>query len=145
MAILAAIGIVACKKNENGIDLFTKMSENRAPVIIANTTFTNPTLLAAGTTTVSNGAKIAVEFNYVQTDPIKEIQFLQKIGTADSTLLSTIPYKPSFSRIKNCDTLLYDYFVPAGQPVGTSVAVRARVINQNGLFKDRVFTFKTKL
>lgn len=140
---LLLLGILgACERIDDPI--YAKTDDKRFPIIVANTTFTTPTLAAAGTTTVAKGATIKIEFNFLQTDPLKEIQFLQKIGTADSTVISTTPYLPAFSKSKQCDTLIYNYVVPATIASATTVTIRARAVTTAGLFKDRSIAYKVQ-
>lgn len=131
--------LVACDRTEDPI--YKKISDDRFPVIVSNTNFVTPSVPTAG---YDKGTALKVEFQYKATDPIKEIQFFEKVATADSVLISTIPYTPSFSTAKNADTLIYDYVIPANLASGTNIVFRGRVININGLSKDRTFSYKIK-
>lgn len=131
--------LAACDRTEDPI--YNKVSDDRFPVIVSNTNFVTPSVPVAG---YDKGAALKIEFQYKATDPIKEIQFYEKIAMADSVLILTIPYAPSFSTAKNADTLIYNYVVPAAIASGTSVVFRGRVVNVNGLTKDRTFSYKIK-
>lgn len=131
--------LYACDRSKDPI--YQKINDNRYPVIFSNTTFVTPSIPTTG---LAKGSVIKVELNFLPTDPVKEIQFYQKVDLADSTIISTVPYASAFSKIKNCDTLIYNYTVPSAPAIGAAIVVRARVLNQNGLFKDRTFSYKIK-
>ena len=141
MLYLAAIfGILsACDRTEDPI--YQKVTDDHYPAVVSNTNFVTPSVPTAG---YAKGTALKIEFNFISVDPIKEIQFYEKVATADSVLISTKPYVAAFSKLKNCDTLVYDYVVPSAPESGTSVVFRGRVVNQNGLTKDRTFTYKIK-
>ncbi|EDM33969.1 hypothetical protein PBAL39_24515 [Pedobacter sp. BAL39] len=130
----------ACDRTEDPI--YEKISDDHFPTIISNTNFVSPSVPAAG---FAKGTALKIELNFISVDPVKEIQFLEKTGTADSVVIQTVPYAPAFSRAKNCDTLVYNYTVPSAPEGGTQMGVRARVVNVNGLTKDRTFTYKIKV
>jgi hypothetical protein len=144
LSFISIITIMMISCDKENPTTFDVKSNDRFPIIVTNANFTTPGVSGAGTTQVSKGATIKVELNYQQTDPIKEIQFLQKIDLADSTVIFQKDYVPSFSKTKNADTLVYDYIVPSTPPVGATIVVRGRVLNQNGYFRDRFFSFKVR-
>ncbi|WP_199120840.1 hypothetical protein [Pedobacter sp. ASV28] len=129
--------INACDRTEDPI--YKKISDNRFPTIVANSNFVTPTIPTAG---IAKGTALAIELDFISIDPIKEIQFYEKIGTADSVLIDKKPYQAAFSKIKNCDTLLYAYKAPTTPATGTTIVFRARVVNQSGLTKDRILSYK---
>ncbi|HKG06640.1 MAG TPA: hypothetical protein VKB19_09295, partial [Pedobacter sp.] len=131
--------LIACDRTEDRI--YTKVTDNRYPVIVSNANFVTPAIPAAG---VVAGAALKIEFNFKPTDPIRELQFFEKVAAADSVLIASVPYAPAFSSTKNCDTLIYNYTVPSGLTPGTPIVFRGRVVNQNGLTKDRTFTYVIK-
>ncbi|TDQ09751.1 hypothetical protein [Pedobacter metabolipauper] len=139
LVLLFASVLCACDRTEDPI--YEKLSDNRFPVIFANTNFVTPSVPTGG---FVKGTALKIEFNFVKTDPIKEIQFYEKLGTADSVLISKSDYAPAFSASKGCDTLIYNYIVPSAPASGTSVVFRGRVVNVNGLTKDRTFTYLIK-
>jgi len=139
LTIVAMAAIISCDRTEDPI--YQKITDNRYPTVVSNTNFVTPAMPTAG---YDKGAALSVEFNFISVDPIKEIQFYQKVATADSVLINTIPYSPAFSKLKNCDTLVYKYAVPATLASGTAVVLRGRVVNVNGLTKDRTFSYKVK-
>ena len=129
----------SCDRTEDPI--YQTTSEDRYPTVVSNANFVTPSMPTAG---YDKGIALSVEFNFISRDPIKEIQFYEKIATADSVLISTIPYSPAFSKSKGCDTLVYKYTVSAAITSGTPVILRGRVVNLNGLTKDRTFSYKVK-
>jgi len=137
--IVATAAIISCDRTEDPI--YQKITDNRYPTVVSNTNFVTPSMPTAG---YDKGAALSVELNFISVDPIKEIQFYEKIATADSVLINTIPYSSAFSKLKNCDTLVYKYAVPATLASGTAVVLRGRVVNVNGLTKDRTFSYKVK-
>ena len=139
LIIFVALSVASCDRSEDPI--YQKVTDNRYPTVVSNPNFVTPTMPVAG---YDKGAALSVEFNFISVDPIKEVQFYQKIATADSVLINTTPYTPAFSRVKNCDTLVYKYTVPTSAASGTAIVLRGRVVNENGLTKDRVFSYKVK-
>ncbi|MBT2556776.1 hypothetical protein J7E24_03195 [Hymenobacter sp. ISL-91] len=91
----------------------------------------------------ATGEVVPFELRFApQTDPIKEILIYQKIEPGrDSTLVTTIPYKSSFSRIRQADTLVVNYVVPAGANKA-NVKVDALLVSTNGQIKGRNFSFR---
>lgn len=138
LGVLGLLG--ACDRTEDPI--YAKVSDSRYPVIFSNTNFVTPSVPASGV--FDKGTALKIEFDFLPTDPIKELQFFEKIAAADSVLVASIPYARAFSKTKNCDTLIYNYTVPNAPVSGTSVVFRGRVVNQNGLTKDRTFSYKIK-
>ncbi|OWP63184.1 hypothetical protein CDA63_10020 [Hymenobacter amundsenii] len=105
-----------------------------------------PTFTANALGTASKyatGEIVQFELRFAQqTDPIREIRILQKIEPArDSVLVQTIAYKPAFSRIRQSDTLVVNYTVPAGANKA-NVRVDAVVVSTNGQTKTRNFSFR---
>ncbi len=94
-----------------------------------------PTLLGnvLGTTKYAPGETVSFELQFAQqASPIEQIVILQKIAPArDSTVVQTVAYAPAFSRIKNADTLVVKYVVPAGSNKAL-VRVDTRVDSDNG-------------
>jgi hypothetical protein len=139
LVILASASFVSCDRTKDPI--YQKITDNKYPTVVSNANFVTPSVPTAG---YVKGTVLSVEFNFISVDPIKEIQFYEKIATADSVLIKTVPYAPAFSRIKNCDTLVYSYTVPSAPASNTSIVFRGRVVNVNGLTKDRTFTYKIR-
>jgi hypothetical protein len=136
----AILGVLsACDRTEEPI--YEKLSDEHYPVIVQNTNFFTPAVPSAG---YVKGTAIKIEFDYFVREPINEIQFWEKIGTADSVALFKGAAVPAFSQIKNCDTLIYNYTVPSAPASGTTIAIRGRVVNKNGLAKDRVLTYRIR-
>lgn len=104
-------------------------------------TFLNNGLGTAAKYATGEVAQFELQFAQ-QTSPIKEIRILQKVEPArDSTLALTIPYRAAFSRLKNADTLVVNYPVPAGANKA-NVRVDAVVVSENGQTKTRSFNFR---
>ena len=130
--LLAVVLFGSCDKE---LDTYYAESGPQFPTFTAN---------ALGTATkYASGEIVQFELRFAeQTDPISEIRILQKVEPArDSTLVQTIPYRPAFSRIRQSDTLLVNYTVPAGQNKA-NVRVDAVVVSTNGQTKTRTFSFR---
>jgi hypothetical protein len=139
LVIFATMIFISCDRTEDPI--YQKITDNKYPTVVSNANFVTPSVPTTG---YVKGTVLSVEFNFISADPIKEIQFYEKIATADSVLISTIPYAPAFSKTKNCDTLVYNYTVPSAPASNTSIVFRGRVVNVNGLTKDRTFVYKIR-
>jgi len=137
--VLVTAIFMSCDRSEDPI--YQKITDNKYPTVVSNANFVTPAVPTLG---YIKGTVLSVEFNFISADPIKEIQFYEKIATADSVLINTTPYVPAFSRVKNCDTLVYNYTVPSIPASGTAIVFRGRVVNVNGLVKDRTFTYKIR-
>lgn len=132
MPLLAVVLLGSCDKD---LDTYYSETGPQYPTFTAN---------ALGTATkYAPGEIVQFELRFAQqTDPIQEIRILQKIEpNRDSTLVQTIPYRPAFSRIRQSDTLLVNYTVPAGQNKA-NVRVDAVVVSSNGQTKLRTFSFR---
>lgn len=132
LPLLALALLGSCKKE---IDTYYTEVGPQLPTFTAN---------ALGTATkYAPGEVVQFELRFAeQTDPIREIRILQKIEpNRDSTLVQTIPYRAAFSRIRQSDTLLVNYTVPAGQNKA-NVRVDAVVVSDNGQTKTRNFSFR---
>ncbi|MEN7548120.1 hypothetical protein AAG747_09370 [Rapidithrix thailandica] len=93
-----------------------------------------------------SGEKVTVELEFFSDDPIKEIKLYEIITTeddTDTTLLSTNPYQPAFSKVKSQDTLVLYYEVPVIDQ-NTEITLDAEVINENTLTDNSARTFKVK-
>lgn len=120
---------------ESELDTFYNEVDGQFPTFIEN---------ALGTATkYATGEVVSFELRFApQTAPIKEIRILQKIEpNRDSTLVQTIPYRAAFSRLRNADTLVVNYTVPAGQNKA-NVRVDAVVVSENTQVKTRSFSFR---
>ncbi|MCU0390892.1 MAG: hypothetical protein MUE81_07225 [Thermoflexibacter sp.] len=100
-------------------------SNPRIPRSINATTSARPEILPAGYT-------LQTELQYYCIDPIKEVMVYQTVGTAARTTLRTVPYQPSFSRVKGLDTLMIEYTVPQ-LASGTNIILDLDVVSTNGL------------
>lgn len=85
----------------------------------------------------NNGSTASVQLEYWCNEGIKEIKVYQRVGsaTATRTLLATLPYTPAFSQLKQQDTLLYSYVVPAGNPANTQIFIDAEAISKQDVGK----------
>ncbi|AYA35733.1 hypothetical protein D3Y59_00885 [Hymenobacter oligotrophus] len=120
---------------ESELDTFYNEVDGQFPTFVDN---------ALGTSTkYATGEVVSFELRFAQqTAPIKEIRILQKIEpNRDSTLVQTIPYRAAFSRLRNADTLVVNYTVPAGQNKA-NVRVDAVVVSENTQVKTRSFNFR---
>jgi hypothetical protein len=99
------------------------------------------------------GTKARVLLEFHCKDPLKEIRLHQSIGTLISnprTLVSTTPYQAAFSQIRQMDTLVVTYTVPAGNAAGTTIFLHGEAVSNKDVAKGtwQVTTasrsFKTK-
>ncbi|MEO0043645.1 MAG: hypothetical protein RL329_3093 [Bacteroidota bacterium] len=104
-------------------------------------------------TAFTPGTKARVLLEFHCKDPLKEIRLYQSIGTSVAnarTLVSTTPYQAAFSQIRQMDTLVLSYTVPAGNAVGTTLFVHGEAVSNKDVAKGswQVTTtsrsFKTK-
>lgn len=132
LPLLAVLLLGSCEKE---LDTYYTETGPQLPTFSTN---------ALGTATkYAAGEVVQFELRFAeQTAPIREIRILQKIEpNRDSTLVQTIPYRPAFSRIRQSDTLLVNYTVPAGQNKA-NVRVDAVLVSDNGQTKTRNFSFR---
>ena len=102
--------------------------------------------------TFTPGTKARVLLEFYCKDPLKEIRLYQSLATITGarTLVSTEPYKAAYSQIRQMDTLVVYYTVPAGNPVGTTIFLHGEAVSSKDIAKGtwQVTTtsrsFKTK-
>jgi hypothetical protein len=96
-------------------------------------------MYALDSTTFTPGTKARVLLDFYCKDPWKEIRLHQSIGTTIAagtrTLLSTEAYKPAYSQIRQMDTLVLSYTVPAGNPVNTTIFLHGEAVSAKDIAK----------
>jgi Kef-type K+ transport system membrane component KefB len=96
------------------------------------------------------GATITLEAQYISYGTIREVNLLQvasrrpagsTAAVLDTVVVRRVPYMPSFSRFKQCDTTVFTYTVPDAATFSRAALTNARlvvqVLNQNDLFVNR--------
>ena len=98
------------------------------------------------------GTKARVLLEFFCKDPLKEIRLHQSTATVGGarTLISTTPFQAAFSQIRQMDTLVLSYTVPAGNPAGTTIFLHGEAVSTKDVAKGTWITpvfsrsFKTK-
>ncbi len=109
---------------------------------------------ALDSTTFTPGTKARVLLEFHCKTPLKDINLYQSIGTTITagmrTLVTGTPYKAAFSQIRQMDTLVLSYTVPAGNPVGTTIFLHGEAVSTKDVAKGTWLTptasrsFRTK-
>lgn len=89
-------------------------------------------------TTFTPGTKARVLLEFWCKSPLKEIKLHQSIGTSINnarTLVSTTPYQPAFSQIRQMDTLVLTYTVPSGNPTNTTIFLHGEAVSTSDISK----------
>jgi hypothetical protein len=96
-------------------------------------------MYALDSTTFTPGTKARVLLEFYCKDPLKEIRLHQSIGTTilagTRTLISTTPYAPAYSQIRQMDTLVLSYTVPAGNPLNTTIFLHGEAVTTKDVAK----------
>ncbi|MDZ7878978.1 MAG: hypothetical protein U5L45_14950 [Saprospiraceae bacterium] len=95
-------------------------------------------MYALDSTTFTPGTKARVLLEFYCKDPLKEIRLHQSTGTSIAnarTLISTTPYKPAYSAIRQMDTLVLSYTVPAGNPANTTIFLHGEAVSTKDVAK----------
>ncbi|WP_157541224.1 hypothetical protein [Hymenobacter aerophilus] len=132
LPLAAVLLLSSCEKE---LDTYYSEVGAQLPTFTAN---------ALGTASkYATGEVVQFELRFApQSAPLKEIRLYQKVEPGrDSTLVRTIPYSAAFSRIRQSDTLVVNYTVPAGANKA-NVKVDAVLVSDNGQTKDRSFSFR---
>lgn len=81
--------------------------------------------------TFTPGRTARVQLEYFSNDGMKEIKVYQRVGsaTAARTLVTTLPYTPAFSKLKQQDTLIYQFPVPTGNAINTQIFIDAEAVS----------------
>ena len=87
--------------------------------------------------TLSPGNKVRVLLEFYCKEPLKEIRLYQGTGsiTGARTLVSTTPYTPAFSQIRQMDTLVLSYTAPTGNPAGTTIFLHGEAVSTKDVAK----------
>jgi hypothetical protein len=110
-------------------------------------------MYALDSATFTPGTKARVLLEFHCKDPLKEIRLHQSIGAVSTnprTLVTTTPYQAAFSQIRQMDTLVMMYTVPAGNPTNTTIFLHGEAVSNKDVAKGtwQVTTasrsFKTK-
>lgn len=83
------------------------------------------------------GRTARVNLEYFCTDGIKEIRIYQRVGsaTAARALVTTLPYTPAFSKLKQQDTLIYQFPIPTGNAANTQIFIDAEAVSTKDVTK----------
>ncbi len=94
-------------------------------------------MYALDSTTFTPGTKARVLLEFYCKDPLKEIRLHQSLATITGarTLISTEAYKPAYSAIRQMDTLVLSYTVPAGNPVNTLIFLHGEAVTTKDVAK----------
>jgi hypothetical protein len=94
-------------------------------------------MYALDSTTFTPGTKARVLLEFYCKDPLKEIRLHQSLAaiTGARTLLTTEAYKPAYSQIRQMDTLVLSYTVPAGNPVNTTIFLHGEAVSAKDVAK----------
>ena len=133
---LITIGLSSCYEQEDPLDDLINRSGNHYPAIANIRTLEDQGL----TVDFSPGGNVALEMQYWSIDPIDVVNFYDIIDN-DTSLISSNPYQPAFSRRSGTDTLVFNYTVPA-LPVDTEITLMFEVVNENTLSYARTFDFE---
>lgn len=127
--LILVVGIASCyKENDFWADNATT-TDKAVPFIY---------MYALDSTTFTPGTKARVLLEFHCKDPLKEIRLHQSIGTTISgarTLVSTTAYQAAFSQIRQMDTLVVTYTVPAGNPVNTTIFLHGEAVSTKDIAK----------
>ena len=129
LLLLASIALVSgCYEESYWLDENAEFQNKAVPSIY---------MYPLSATTYTPGSTASVQLEYWCNEGIKEIKVYQRVGsaTATRTLLATLPYTPAFSQLKQQDTLLYSYVVPAGNPANTQIFIDEGAISKQGVGK----------
>lgn len=87
--------------------------------------------------TYTPGRTARIQLEYFSNDGMKEIKVYHRVGsaTAARTLVATLPYTPAFSKLKQQDTLIYQYPIPSGNAANTQIFIDAEAISNKDVGK----------
>lgn len=127
--VLIAFGVTSCHDEPDWLGDNTETEGRHFPVIGT---------LSASETIVATGDMIELDMRFWSLDPIKETEVIEKLSTADEyNVVETIPYTFNFNEETQDEQLIINYTAPS--VADTMVyQVGARVINENGLTRERV-------
>jgi hypothetical protein len=124
LILATLIGIVSCYKEPDWFAENTTSQDKFAPFIY---------MYALDSASFTPGVRAKVLLEYWCIDPIKEIRLYESRGatitTGARTLVATIPYQKAFSQIRQMDTLVTQYTVPASDPKGTRIWLHAEGVS----------------
>ena len=135
---LITVGLSSCYEQEDPLDDLINRSGNHYPAIANIRTLEDQGF----TVDFSPGGNVALEMQYWSIDPIDVVNFYDIIDN-DTSLISSNPYQPAFSRRSGTDTLVFNYTVPT-LPVDTEIVLMFEVVNENTLSYARTFDFEVE-
>ena len=93
----------------------------------------------------TQNTKIAFELQYWSESPIREVNLYRTVGSTPREKFYSKPYPEiaAFSRLKDADTLVFQYTTPAVAAV-TTVKLEVEIINENTLSLLRTITIQSK-
>lgn len=142
--LILALGIASCYKEQNFWEDNAALTDKAVPFIY---------VYALDSSSFTPGTKARVLLEFHCKDPLKEIRLHQSIGTSITgarTLVSTTAYQPAFSQIRQMDTLVLTYTIPAGNPAGTTIFLHGEAVSTKDVAKGTWVTptasrsFRTK-
>jgi hypothetical protein len=142
--LILVLGIASCYKEQDFWEENATKTDKAVPFIY---------VYALDSTTFTPGTKARVLMEFFCKDPLKEIRLYQSIGTAitgNRTLVNTVAYQPAFSQIRQMDTLVLTYTIPAGNAVGTTIFLHGEAVSTKDVAKGTWITptasrsFRTK-
>ena len=135
---LITMGLSACYDQEDPLDDLIDRTGNYYPTIANIRTLEDQGF----TVDFSPGGNVALEMQYWSIDPIDVVNFYDIVDN-DTSLISSNPYQPAFSRRAGTDTLVLNYTVPS-LPVDTEISLLFEVVNENTLSYSRTFNFSVE-
>lgn len=127
--LLLVVGVASsCYKKQDFWEENVTVTDKAVPFIY---------MYALDSTTFTPGTKARVLLEFYCKDPLKEIRLYQggTTITAARTLLGTEAYKPAYSAIRQMDTLVLSYTVPAGNPVNTTIFLHGEAVSNKDVAK----------
>lgn len=128
LVLASMVMLTACYEEEVWLDDNVEFQGKAVPSIY---------MYPLDSTTFTPGRSARVQLEYFCNDGLKEIRVYQRVGsaTATRTLLSTLPYTPAFSQLKQQDTLIYQFPVPTGNAANTLIFIDAEAVSRQDVTK----------
>ena len=127
--LILVVGVVSsCYKKQDYWEDNVTITDKAVPFIY---------MYPLDSTTFLPGSKARVILEFYCKDPLKEIRLYQggTTITANRTLLLTEAYKPAYSALRQMDTLVLSYTVPAGNPANTTIFLHGEAVTTKDIAK----------
>ena len=128
--LILVVGVVSsCYKKQDYFEDNVTITDKAVPFIY---------MYPLDSTTFTPGTKARVLLEFYCKDPLKEIRLYQggtTIAATPRTLLTTEAYKPAYSALRQMDTLVLSYTVPAGNPVNTTIFLHGEAVTTKDVAK----------